>query len=83
MKGILKMKKILLSLITASALISLTSDMKASFSGMLGSAYSTVSGVVAGSINTGVEAVGIVIPGIDRESREMARHMSHCCCCHN
>jgi len=75
------MKKTLLSLTIFSALSLLTFNSQASFCGMFKSAYKTVAGLVVGSIDVGVEAVGIVIPGIDRESRERASQ--DCCYQHN
>jgi len=77
------MKKMLLSLIMISALSFLSFDTQASFCGMFRSAYKTVAGVVVGTIDVGIEAVGIVIPGIDRSSRKRKEALNSNCCCYS
>lgn len=66
------MKKRILALSIMSLLgaLSFSSDSQSSFCGVLRSSYKTVKDFVVDVTDIGIETVGIVVPGIDRESRE-------------
>lgn len=75
---IFKMKKILKLSAIYFFTLALTSGIQSSFCGVFRSSYKTVKDFVVDVTDIGIETVGIVVPGIDRESRERAKCCNIC-----
>lgn len=75
------MKRMLLTLLSISALSMVSLDTQASIFGVFRATYRTTVAVLAGSADIALETAGIVVPGVDKEDRDEVAALEACCCC--